>query len=80
MPQGSQCKARERTVGGLDLVRFRSNVTTERHKHINMPTQTHKRGETKLTPAKTNLLYDVPVLMFVLLLSVVPSLLLIIQY
>lgn len=45
MPQGSQCKAREGTVGGLDLVRLRSNVTTERHKHINMPTQAHKYKE-----------------------------------
>lgn len=56
-------------------------MTTERHKHTLICQHRHtntKRCETKLTPAKTNLLYDV--LMFVLLLCVMPSLLLIIQY
>lgn len=58
-------------------------MTIERHKHTLICQHRHtntKRGETKLTPAKTNLLYDVPVLMFVLLLCVMLSLLLIIQY
>lgn len=39
--------------------------------YANTRTNTHKdteRGETKFTPAKTNLLYDIDVLMFVLLL------------